>query len=149
MASVMQVRLRWCRAHVACMLSAGALCALAGCERPRGTSDYLVLNGVVETVGAETSELSVRVDDAWAERSKSTVPALLTQDTEIYINDRFSGFDAIAPGDNLEIIGYRESSPRGERFVVSLAYITRPQPPPPEPVLLTPARPATSQPEEK
>lgn len=132
-----QNRLRW-RA-VAATLPAVVLW-LGGCERPSAEGDYAVLAGTVEGLRSDTFELAVRVAERWPGRPKGeAVACLLTNDAEVYVNGRFSAFSAIAIGDAVELAGYYEPNRRGERFVVSLANITRNEPLPPEPDLTPPA----------
>lgn len=129
-----------------CWLAAAVAAAglAGGCRPPSATSSYEVLAGTVEAVRSDTFELVVRLHPRAAERARaSTVTCLCTKDTEIYLNDRFSAFDVLTVGDTLELIGYYEpNNPRGERFVVSFAYVVRQEAPPPEPVLLPASIPA-------
>jgi hypothetical protein len=76
---------------------------------------------------------------------ESATPCLLTNYTELYVNDKFSSFDAIQVGDRIELIGYHRADPPPERLVVSLAYITRPEPPPTPPDLAAAAAPRAPQ----
>lgn len=127
------------------LLAAAIAAGLAGgCRPPSVTSSYEALAGTVEAVRSDTFELVVRLHPRAAERARaSTVTCLCTKDTEIYLNDRFSAFDVLTVGDTLELIGYYEpNNPRGERFVVSFAYVVRQEAPPPEPVLLPASIPA-------
>lgn len=113
-----------------------ATCAALGCGRQTPSNRHEILTGTVEAVQAETGQLTVRVPAVRAEPEENQkISCLLANDTEVYINDRFRSFDAIASGDTVELIGYRDPSPRAERFVVRLAYITRKEPLPPEPDL--------------
>lgn len=133
--------------------AAGALSVLflaAGCERQSAQSDYEVIDGAVEAVRADSFELTVRMGERHTGRGKDAVLAcLVTGDAEVYVNDRFGSFDAISPGDNIELIGYPErGNPRSGRFVVLYAYIRRPESPPALPVLPDSAS-ATTQPQEK
>lgn len=52
------------------------------------------------------------------------MPCVATKDTEIYVNDRFSGIEEIRVGDVLESVGYWDR----ERFVLSLVNIRRSEP---------------------
>ncbi len=126
------------------------ICVASGCRKPSTPSDYTVLAGTVESLRAETTcELTVRPGRRWSGHIKTaTISCLLTNDAEIYVNDRFSSFAAIAIGDEVELIGYRESNPRGERFVVAFAYITRNEPLPGPPDLSPPTTNPTTQPQE-
>jgi hypothetical protein len=111
----------------------------AGCEQPSAPNPYRFIEGTVEAVRADTFELTVRVMQPWAPAAEQSASCLFTNDAEIYVNDRFSDFDAIAIGDSLSMIGYPEPGPRGERFVVSLASISRNEPLPPTPDLTPPS----------
>jgi hypothetical protein len=95
-----------------------------------------LLSGTVESVRADTGQLTVRVLSPRAEESESErVSCLLTSDAEVYVNDKCSSLEAISIGDTVELIGYPDPSPRAERFLVCLALITRNEPLPPEPDL--------------
>lgn len=126
------------------------LCAGGGdCDRRRNVSDYEVLHGTVTALRADTFDFTVAADNRWtANASPEPVSCLLTNDAEIYVNDKFSDFQEIAIGDAVELVGYRELNPRSERFVVSLANITRNEPLAPPPDLTTQPTAATTQPEE-
>jgi len=127
-----------------------ALIPLWACGEQSRASKYEILSGTVEGVRAETGQLRVRPDDERHGRDENRkVACLLTSDAEVYINDRFSSFDAIEIGDAVELVGYREQTPHTERFVVALAQITRNEPPPPEPELASPSTQPTSQRQEK
>lgn len=117
-----------------------ALC-VSGCREPGGSTHYEVFGGTVEALRADTFDLTIQPGERWAGPGAGpTVSCLLTKNTEIYINDRFSRFDAIAIGDTVELIGcFEEAAPGGRRFVVSFAYITRNEPLPPPPDLSPPA----------
>ncbi len=121
-----------------------------GCRPPSGPSRHEMIAGTVESVRPGTGELTVRTSGFGSEREQGQqekVSCLLTSDAEVYINDRFSPPEAIAVGDLVELIGYRESTPRAERFVVCLAQITRREPLPPEPDLSPMAATAASRPQ--
>ncbi len=108
------------------------------CRQPTYISEYERLTGCVTALPAETSELTVQLIEPAAAFGKSGDAAcLVTNDAEIYINDRFVQFDSIVVGDTVELVGYREHSPRGERFIVCLANIARTEPLPPAPDLLS------------
>lgn len=122
-------------------LALASLTLVGGCRQATTPSDYTTLSGTVIGLSADTDcELTVKTArQQGLAADAETVPCLLTKDTEIYINDRLSTFDAIVMGDAVELIGYRQSNPRGERFILVFAYITRNEPPPPEPDLTPPA----------
>lgn len=124
-----------------------ALCAGGDCRQTRNVSEYHVISGTVTALRADTFDFTVAADNRWStDEAPEPVSCLLTNDAEIYVNDKFSDFQEIAIGDAVELIGYREQNPRGERFVVSLANITRNEPPAPPPDLTT--QPAATQPAE-
>lgn len=111
----------------------------AGCERQRQVNRYTVLAGKVVACHPDTGELSVLAARRTAAGpTEQTVYCLVTDDSEIYVNDKFSSIEEIQLGDTVELIGYRDSEPQLERFVVSFAYFDHPLPPPPRPEL-TPA----------
>jgi len=125
------------------------VCAASGCNRQAPANRHEVLTGTVETVQAQTGQLTVHVPGLRPEPvDDQRVVCLLANDTEVYINDRFQTFDAISAGDTVELVGYRDSSLRAERFVVRLACITRKEPLPPEPDLALATTRVTTQPQE-
>lgn len=125
------------------------LCTVGGCPE-RDPPPYVVRSGTVEGARADTGELTVRGGGLWSDRAKDRlISCLLTNDAETYVNDKLSSFDAIAIGDTLELLGHRKSDPRGERFIVSFAYISRNEPLPPEPDLSPPPTQPTSNPSER
>ncbi len=133
------------------LLAALLATALCGCSEPRGGAPYSIVEGRVERVEADTGQVSVRVeqrDHAPPIEPEQKLSCLVAADAEIYVNDACSEVDAIAIGDTIELIGYDEVERPAERFVVSFAYITRNEAPPPQPVL-TPAQPATTNPSER
>ncbi len=120
---------------------------LAGCSNEPARYRHELLVGVVDAVQPETGRLVVRGPSPRGGTEEDvSVACLLTNDSELYINDKFSNFDAIRFGDSIEVIGYRRADPPPERLVVSLAYITRHEPPPRAPDLgLAVAAPATQE----
>ena len=67
-----------------------AVC-LAGCEPPRTLQHYSVLAGKVVACRTDTGELSVRgTRRAAAGPIEETTYCLITRDSEVYMNDRFS-----------------------------------------------------------
>ena len=106
---------------------AGLLLHLGGCEPQGAPSPYEVCTGSVKALDLETGELFVRaepVPELW--RADRNVPCVATKDSEVYINDRFSGIDEIRVGDVFESVGYWDH----DRFVLSLVRIARSQPEP-------------------
>ncbi len=125
------------------------VCAELGCNRQAPSNRHEVLTGTVESLQADIGQLTVRLPGLRPEPDDDQkVICLLGSDTEIYINDRVREIGAIETGDPIELIGYRDPSPRAERFVVRLAYITRNEPLPPEPDLALKTTPLTTQPQE-
>lgn len=106
---------------------------LAGCQPPPARHTYAVLAGEVLSCHPRTGELTMRAAGA-LRRGDDTVYCVLTQDSEIYINDRFSAIDAISIGDSIELVGYRDARPPLERFVVSFAHVARAEPMAPAPL---------------
>lgn len=117
-----------------------AVAFLGGCQPPPAKHVYSALAGEVLSCHPRTGELTVRATGA-TRRGDDTVYCVLTQDSEIYINDRFSTIDSIAIGDTLELVGYRDARPPLERFVVTFAYLTRPEPMAPAPLQSQAAKP--------
>ncbi len=135
--------------NAALTLNALLLAALCGCPPPGSTTRYEVLLGTVVALRAETGQLTVQTVESHPSGSKSRkISCLLTKTTEIYVNDRFSSFDAIAMGDTVRLVGFRDPDPQTERFAVSFANITRNEPLPPEPDLSPPTTRPTTQPQE-
>lgn len=135
--------------NAALALTALLLATLCGCPPPDSTTRYEVRLGTVVGLRAETGQLTVQTVEGHLGGSKSRkISCLLTTTTEIYVNDRFSSFDAIAMGDTVRLVGHRDPEPRTERFVVSFANIMRNEPLPPEPDLSPPTTRPTSQPQE-
>jgi hypothetical protein len=131
------------RAAIACSVTVALL--LTGCEPSSAPGTYRSRTGTVEGVRLETGQLLVRFDGAADRR----VPCLITNDTEIYINDRFSRIENIQIGDEVELLGYADpNNPRGERFVLSFARIERTETDPPPIDLTPPASQPTTQPQE-
>lgn len=130
-------RLTGRRRMVGLVLLAGLACG-GQCNERRPPGEYLVLTGTVESLRSDTGLLVVRAEaPPQARGTERKVPCLVPSDAEIYVNDRFSSFDAIEIGDTVELIGYQDPNPPGQRFVVVAAHITRNAPPPPE-INLTP-----------
>lgn len=71
-----------------------------------------------------------------AVRAKGEVIACITtEDSEIYVNDRVEPLDTVRPGDTVDLVGYFEpENPRGQRLVVTFAFVRRNEPPPPPPL---------------
>lgn len=117
----------------------GAILCAAGCEPRPQPNRYSVLAGKVVACHTDTGELSIRASRRTAEGpAEQTVYCLVTCDSEIYVNDKFSSIEEIQLGDAVELVGRRDPNPQLERFVVSFAYFDHPLPPPPRPEL-TPA----------
>lgn len=112
-----------------------AFCGSSGCERRPPPRRFDVLTGTVAGLRADTGELTVHTG---LERpdgiNDQNVTCLITSDAEVYINDKFSSIAEINIGDDVELIGYVDPDPRTERFLVSLARISRSAalPPPPD-----------------
>ena len=99
-----------------------AIGATAGCERSVGAPTYQAVGGVVEACQLETGEMTVRLTGREARSSEEKLHCVITKDSEIYVNDRFTKLQDIEVGDRVELIGYRDPSPQQERFVVTYAY---------------------------
>ena len=120
-----------------------------GCREPNAASEYEVLRGAVENHSADTFDLTIRVDKLEPDDDISETVSCSLLNAEIYIDDKFSNFEAIAIGDVVELIGYfKPSSPRGKRFIVTYAQIARNEPLPPAPDLSAPTTQPTSKPQE-
>lgn len=123
--------------------------ALGGCRGASGPEQHEALLGTVEGIQPDTAQITLRVAESrgpWSEPTRVT--CLLTNDAEVYVNDRYAGLAGVRIGDTVELIGYRDPNPRTERFIVCLARIARNEPAPPMPDLTPPASRPTSQPQE-
>ncbi len=122
----------------------GSLGAAAGCGRQASSYRHELLAGTVESIDAATGQLVLRLNVSDAADQERKIACLLTNDAEVYVNDMFSGRDALRPGDAAELIGFTDPEPPGERFIVALAHVVRGVPPVPEPDLTppTPSQPA-------
>ena len=126
-----------------------AVCATGACSRQAPSNRHEELSGIVEALQPETGRLTLRNTGTRPEPADDQkVSCLLTNDTEIYINDRVRSLDAIQVGDTIELFGYRDPNPRAERFIVRMAYIARNEAPPPEPDLSPRTAERTTQPKE-
>jgi hypothetical protein len=131
------------RSALEMMLLAALLCA-AGCQPQRPPNHYSVLAGKVVACHTDTGELTVQGSRRTPEGpADETVYCLITRDSEIYVNDRFSSIAEIQIGDAVELVGRRDPNPQVERFVVSFAYFDHPLPEPPKPELIPASAPAT------
>lgn len=120
-----------------------------GCRSASGPEQHEALLGTVESIQPDTGQITVRVEELRGERIQAErITCLLATDAEVYVNDRYSGFEGIEIGDMVELIGYRDPNPRAERFIVCLAQIVRNEPAPPKPDLTPPATQSTTQPQE-
>jgi len=116
---------------------------LCGCSEHESPSDYLAFSGTIRGLDAETGELFVRADErvrGW--RTDRDIPCVVTKDSEIYVNDRFSQFADIRITDRFTLAGYRDK----DHLAVTMLRVDRPEAPPPEPVL-TPATAPQEEPE--
>ena len=71
-----------------------------------------------------TGEITVEVDRPRKGR-QSSVSCVITDDSETYIDEKFSSVEDVRIGDRISLIGYLDPSPRLRRFVVSYARIRR------------------------
>lgn len=130
-----------------------------GCEQRVEPPDYRVFVGRISARNATTGEIvvSVPASDLRPEEAAAANDAgengkalmcVLTKDSEIYVNDRFSRFEAIEVGDEVEIVGYLDPNPQLRRFVVTSASVQHLQQPVSLPDLTVPtSSAATTQPE--
>ncbi len=115
---------------------------LGACSERSSPSRFETISGIVAEVHPDTGQLTIHGAGNWPEAGKERDAACLaTGDTEVYINDRFTRLEALAVGDAIEVVGYRDEVAQAGRFVVCFAYVTRPEPPAPPPEL----RPAATQ----
>lgn len=115
------------------LLSLGLLLLIPtiGCGKSVPPPRYVVARGGVSVVRPETGELEVRLT---SEAGTAPAPAralefcIVTEHSEVYLDDALVTLGAIRRGDEIEIIGYRDPSLRNEKFVISFAYCKRPKP---------------------
>jgi hypothetical protein len=130
------------RGVLAPLLAAAMLCSAIGCSRQEPQSDYNAFTGTVRALDPDAGEVFVRTNRAPAGwRTDRDIPCVVTKDSEIYINDRFSEFQDIRYGDTAKLVGYRDK----DHFVVTFLIVARSEPAPPLPEL---AEPPTSRPTE-
>jgi hypothetical protein len=141
-----QFDLRRTAAIALCLLLASLL---AGCKEQDRAERHEVVSGIVESLHADTGQLTIRTSGLRPESdTEQSVTCLLASDAEIYVNDRFSGLAGLTVGDTVELVGYREPIPRSERFVVALARVRRAAPPAPAPDLPLPTTAPETRPKE-
>lgn len=134
------------------LMPAAFLLVLAvGCARGRADRVDEFLDGEVISHDSATGEASVAVrDEETGARLPGPTVCAITEHSEVYLNDKLSPLEVIRDGDDVRLIGYRDPNPLSKRFVVSFAYITRPQttPQPPDLTALTtrPSSPAGASP---
>lgn|GEM_PF-2216907 len=113
-----------------------AIAGLTGCVRSSGPRPHEALSGTIESFRSDSGLLMLRLTEARVRPERAArVTCLLDSDAEIYVNDMLVPADAIRVGDLVELVGYTEPNTQPERFVIRLARIARPQPPPAEPDL--------------
>lgn len=113
------------------------LVVAAGCERSAAPPEYRAVSGSVEACQPDTGELTVRQPPRELRtRGDEPLHCVITKDSEIYVNDRFTTIRDIETGDRVELIGYRDPSPQQERFVVTYGYVLHPLEKPPLPEIL-------------
>jgi len=117
------IRFRWLALLAGC-----STLSLAGCSRHEPSPPYQALSGVVRAIDCETGELLIRAERP-ADRN---LVCVVTKDSELYVNDRFSDLREVRIDDALDAIAYRDR----DRFVLSLVNIRRREPAPPAPAFL-------------
>jgi len=132
---------------VVCAIGLTLLATLTGCPRQSTRGDYKILTGTVQSVNATERELTILIEPSSSERTTpGKLACLLTSDAEVYVDDVFSGVEAVEIGDTVRLVGYVDTSPQAKRFVVSKAEIERNEPLPDPPDLSPPTTiPPTSQ----
>lgn len=127
-------------------VAVGLLTLLAGCSKQDQQSSYEVFVGTVKALDVETGEMFVRAGQPRpGQQTVRNVPCVVTKDSEIYINDAFSGIERLLVGDTIELVGCRDE----DRFVISFANVVRSRPEPPLPAFAPPAtQPTEKTPEE-
>ena len=137
------------RDGIAVTLNLLVACLLAGCGEQGRPERHEALIGTIESLHADTGQLTVRARGFRPEPdSEQSISCLLTSDAEIYVNDKFSDLAGLAVGDSVELVGYREPIPRSERFLVALARVRCAAPPAPAPDLPLPTTAPETRPKE-
>ena len=125
---------------------AGLLAAI-GCSPQGSQAPYQAFFGTVKALDVESGEFFVRSQrgpKGW--RTDRNIPCIVTKDSEVYINDRFSDFGQLTVGDTVELFGYDDAD---RRFLVRFVHVTRSEPEPPLPVFSPPTtQPIPKPPEE-
>lgn len=113
------------------------LMILSGCAGEQTHEEYQAFGAVVRALDLESGEIFVRAErpvEGW--RADRDIPCVVTKDSELYVNDRFSQLHELRVGDRLELVGYRDK----DHLVAVLIHAAQPEPPPPPPdMLLAPA----------
>ncbi len=101
-----------------------------GCESRAPTPPYLAISGVVTETHTDAREFRVRVASLRGpEADGRDVFCVVGKDSELYVDDALSPLAALAVGQRVDLIGYRDPNPRLERFIVTAAYVnTNPAP---------------------
>jgi hypothetical protein len=115
----------------------GAALLLCGCDRAVPRHHYTLIAGTISAIHDDTGQITLRpTSESGAPPASQSIDCVITKDSEIYVNDRFSALADLAIGDPIEIIGYGDPNPRLEAFVTSYVYLTRPVAPPAAPLNL-------------
>lgn len=107
---------------------------LNGCARQTGAQPVDALSGAVVETRPGTGELSVRVRSPRG--GERTVRCMVTNDSEIYINDMLSTLDDVEAGDPIRLLGQRDAGATSPAIVVTYARIAREHAPPAPPEFL-------------
>ncbi len=116
-----------------------ALAALSGCPRQSDQKSFIVLTGTLIGIDSKAGELRVKPERGPGGREPRELVCVVTKDSEVYLNNRFSAVSAAVVGDTVELGGRRAAD---ERVVVNFINITRAEPEPPPPRLEAASQPA-------
>ncbi|MEW6249351.1 MAG: hypothetical protein AB1716_01790 [Planctomycetota bacterium] len=108
---------------------------LAGCTAEPTRYRHELVSGEVWAVQPESGRLVVYGAGLRPDDDQEEVACVLTGEPELYINDKYSSWDALRVGDAIEVIGYPDRRPNAEGLVVCLALVTRSDAPVPPPDL--------------
>ncbi|MCG3127864.1 MAG: hypothetical protein CHACPFDD_02736 [Phycisphaerae bacterium] len=113
----------------------GVLC---GCARQTGTQQFDGLSGVVVETRPEAGEMTIRVSTSRGSGER-TFRCMVTQESEIYVDDVLSRLEDVIAGDAVRLLGRRDVSSTSPAIVVSYARIARDGPRPSPPAFLSSA----------
>lgn len=107
------------------------LCAANGCQSPPPPPKYTFITGQVTACRAETGEVTLDARPGRAAPATSLI-AHFSEHSELYIDDQLTPLADLRPGDEIELLVYRDQ----DAYVVTSARVARASAPPPQPEIL-------------